>query len=163
MQVFRWLDKYFEEIFLGVFMFIMTTVIALQVFMRYVLQDSLPWSEELARYCFIWLVYLGISYAVKTERHMRIDVLHLVLKDKGKAILGIIGNLVFLAFAVFAIVYGSQISMKLLTWGQTSPALSIPVGLVYLAGPVGMGLTAIRLIQQLVQHTRFFTGKEIIR
>ena len=160
MKVIRWLDKYFEELLIGFFMLVMTVVIAVQVFMRYVMQDSLSWSEELARYCFIWLVFLGISYAVKLEKHMRIDVLFLVLKNKGKAILGIISNLLFLGFAVFAIVYGYQISSEVLAWGQVSPALNIPVGLVYMAGPVGMGLTAIRLIQQLVRYGKSLAGKE---
>ena len=160
MVVLRWLDKYFEEVLIGFFLFIMTAVIAVQVFMRYVMQDSLPWSEELARYCFIWLVFLGISYGVKMEKHMRIDVMFLVLKDKGKTILCLISNLLFLGFAVFAILYGYQIAAQVLEWGQTSPALKLPVGLVYMAGPVGMGLTAIRLIQQIIQQGKVLAGKE---
>jgi TRAP-type C4-dicarboxylate transport system permease small subunit len=51
--------------------------------------------------------------------------------------------------------------MKLLTWGQLSPALSLPIGFVYLAGPIGMGLTSIRLIQQIVQQVKILFGKEV--
>ncbi|MEH7245462.1 TRAP transporter small permease [Neobacillus niacini] len=161
MKVLKWLDEHFEELLLGIFTVIMVIVTAAQVFMRFVLENSLTWSEELARYSFIWLVYLGISYGVKKQRHIKIDAVFLLLKDKGKIVLAIVGNLLFLAFAIFVLVYGYDIAMKLLTWGQTSPALHIPVGLVYLAGPVGMGLTAIRLLQQLFQQGKELFKKEL--
>jgi len=162
MKILKWLDKYFEEIFIGIFSVVMVAVIAIQVFMRFVLDDSLSWSEELARYCFIWLVYLGISYGVKKQQHMKVDVILLLLKDKWKIALGIIGNLLFLAFAIFVVFNGYDIAMKVFNWGQLSPALNLPIGFVYLAGPIGMGLTAIRLIQQLVQQVSLLMKKEII-
>jgi TRAP-type C4-dicarboxylate transport system permease small subunit len=162
MKLVKWLDEHFEELFLCLFSSIMVIVIGLQVFMRYVLQDSLSWSEELARYCFIWLVYMGISLGAKKKRHMSVDVVSLAFKDKGKIILSMIGNLLFLAFALFVSINGYQVTMKLLTWGQSSPALNIPVGLVYLAGPIGMGLTAIRLLQQLFHQIKRLVDKEAV-
>ena len=158
MKGLRWLDKHIEEVLLVVFSVIMVTAIFMQVFMRYVLGSSLAWSEELARYCFIWLVYLGISYGVKKQRHIKVDVVLILLKDKWKVVLNIIANLIFLAFAIFVIVYGYSIASRLLAFGQTSPALQLPMGLVYLATPIGMGLTAFRLIQQLVQLVRTLLG-----
>lgn len=161
MKLLKWLDEHFEELFIGIFALIMVVVIAVQIFMRYVMDSSLSWSEELARYCFIWLVYLGISFGVKKQRHMSVDVVPLLLKGKWKIAVRMIGNILFLAFAVFAIFYGYEVTMKLLTWGQLSPALDLPVGFVYLAGPIGMGLTAIRLIQQLVHQASNLVKKEI--
>jgi TRAP-type C4-dicarboxylate transport system permease small subunit len=163
MKIVKWLDEHFEELFLCLFSSIMVIVIGFQVFMRYVLQDSLSWSEELARYCFIWLVYLGISLGAKKKRHMSVDIAFLAFKDQGKIILSMIGNLLFLAFALFVIINGYQVTIKLLTWGQSSPALNLPVGLVYLAGPIGMGLTAIRLLQQLFQQIKMLMGKEAVQ
>jgi TRAP-type C4-dicarboxylate transport system permease small subunit len=93
---------------------------------------------------------------------MSVDVVSLAFKDKGKIILSMIGNLLFLAFALFVSINGYQVTMKLLTWGQSSPALNIPVGLVYLAGPIGMGLTAIRLLQQLFHQIKRLVDKEAV-
>lgn len=163
MKIIKWLDEHLEEIFISLFSLIMVVVIAIQVFMRYVLENSLSWSEELARYCFIWLVYVGISFGVKKNRHMSVDVLSLALKGKWKIGLSIVANLLFLGFAIFVILNGYEISMKLLTWGQKSPALHIPIGLVYLAGPVGMGLASIRLIQQIFQQFRRIVEKEAVQ
>lgn len=152
MKMIKWLDDHIEEVFIVFFTLLMIVSIALQVFMRYVMNNSLSWSEELARYCFIWLIYTGISLAVKKQKHMRVDAIFMFVKGKGEIILGMIGNLLFLLFALFAIAYGSEITIKILTWGQASPAINLPMWLVYLAEPVGMGLTVIRLIQLLVQQ-----------
>lgn len=162
MNILKWLDEHLEEVLIGIFSLIMVVVIALQIFMRYVMDNSLSWSEELARYCFIWLVYLGISLAVKKGRHMSVEILLVVLKGKAKIILNIISNLLFLSFALFAVFYGYEISVKLLTWGQSSPALNLPVGLVYLATPVGMGLTAIRLLQQIIDQVKALSKKAVL-
>lgn len=149
MKVIKWLDAHLEEVCLVILSAIMVVIIFLQVFMRYVMENSLSWSEELARYCFIWLVYIGISYGVKKERHIKVDVLLLFFKNKGKTVLYIISNLLFLVFAIIIMIYGYGIAEKILQFGQTSPAIHIPMGLVYLATPVGMALTSIRLIQNL--------------
>ncbi|WP_202079289.1 TRAP transporter small permease [Caldalkalibacillus salinus] len=157
-HILKWLDDHLEEVFLVVFSSIMVTVIFLQVVMRQ-FGNSLSWTEELARYCFIWLVYIGISYGVKKQKHIKVDVLLLALKGKAKLILYITANLLFFVFCLFVIKYGSEISMKLLEFGQKSPANKIPMGLVYLATPIGMGLAAIRLIQQLIIQFKALFGK----
>lgn len=153
MKIIKWLDRHIEEVLLVLFSTVMVAVIFMQVVMRQ-FDSSLSWSEELARYCFIWLVYIGISYGVKKDRHIKVDVMLLVLKNKGKLILTIIANLLFIAFAVFVIRYGYDIASQLLAFGQKSPANQIPMGLIYMATPVGMGLTLIRLIQNLVKHIK---------
>ncbi|MGJ9385625.1 TRAP transporter permease DctQ [Salipaludibacillus neizhouensis] len=160
MKVLRWIDDHLEEVLLIIFSVTMVVAIALQVFMRHVMNSSLSWSEELARYCFIWLVYIGISYGVKKQRHIKVDVMLVLLKDKAKIVLNIVSNIIFLGFAIFVVIYGYDISKQLLGFGQTSPALHIPMGIVYLATPVGMGLTAIRIIQQLIKQFKALLGNE---
>lgn len=158
----RWLDDHFEEVLLVFFAGLMVIVIALQIAMRYIFNSSLSWSEELARYCFIWLVFIGVSLAVKRDKHMRVDVIFLVLKGKKKLFFEMLANVFFLFFTFIAIYYGYQITEKILTWGQTSPGLHLPMWLVYIAGPVGLGLTAIRLIQKLIQQGKNLLKSEVI-
>ncbi|GGD15649.1 C4-dicarboxylate ABC transporter [Pontibacillus chungwhensis BH030062] len=159
MRLLKLIDQRLEEALLVVFSSVMVSVIFLQVVMR-LAGNSLSWSEELGRYCFIWLVYIGISYGVKKQRHLKVDVMLLVLKDKGKLILSILSNLLFLVFAIIVMKYGSAIAMKLLSFGQQSPALHIPMGLVYLSAPIGMGLAAIRLLQNIYKQFKMLIGKE---
>ncbi|MBO8173344.1 MAG: TRAP transporter small permease [Bacillaceae bacterium] len=150
MKLLKWLDENAEKSLLIVLFSIMVVVVFFQVFMRYVMENSLSWSEELARYCFIWMIYLGISYGVRKRRHIKVDVLLLLFKGKRiKLFFSILANLLFLVFCGFVVKYGSGIALQLLEYGQKAPALQFPIGFVYMAAPVGMGLTAIRLIQNI--------------
>lgn len=161
MKILKWLDRHIEETLLIIFSTIMVTVIFLQVVMRQ-FDSSLSWSEELARYAFIWLVYIGISYGVKKDRHIKVDVVLLLLNDKSKIILSIISNLLVLFFALFVIRYGFDIALQLLNFGQKSPANQIPMGLVYMATPIGMGLTLIRLFQNIIKQIKALRGDFVV-
>lgn len=159
MKIIRWFDRHVEELLLVIFSSVMVSVIFMQVVARR-LDSSLSWSEELARFCFIWLVYIGISYGVKKQKHIKVDVLLTIVNQKWKFILNVISSLLFMIFAVFVIYYGFDIATKLLSFGQKSPALQIPMGYIYLAAPIGMGLTLIRLIQRLIRDIGMFIRKE---
>lgn len=159
MKIIKWLDAHLEESLLIFLSVLMTSSITVQVFMRYVMNSSLSWSEELARYCFIWLVYIGISYGVKMQKHIKVDVVLQFMKVRQMNIMGIIANLIFLSFSLLVIVYGNNIALQLLGWGQTSPALHVPMGFVYMAAPVGFALTSIRLIQQIILQILTLMGK----
>lgn len=158
MKIIHWVDENIEKVLLVFFSAIMVGVIFLQVVMRQ-LDHSLSWSEELARYCFIWLIYIGISFGVKKEKHVKIDVVLYLLNQKGQLLLNFIANLFFIAFAIFVIIYGYEVASQLLQFGQRSPANQIPMGLIYMATPIGMGLTLIRLIQRQIGLIRSFFSK----
>jgi len=146
-KIVKRIDKHLEEFLLVPLFSVMVFVIGAQVFMRKVLNDSLSWSEELARYCFIWLVFIGISYAVKKQRHIRITALFDKLNDKVQIVLSFIVTFVFIVFALIVVYFGYEIADKILSSNQISPSLRIPMGLVYMAAPIGMLLTVIRLLQ----------------
>lgn len=157
MKVVKWLDEHLEEILLVTIFAVMVSVIFTQVIMR-MFGNSLSWSEELGRYCFIWLVYIGISYGVKKQRHIKVDVMLLILKGKTRILLSILANLIFLVFCIVVVQYGFDIAIKLLNFGQKSPALQIPMGLVYMATPIGMGLAGVRIIQNLIVQFKTLLG-----
>ena len=70
----KWFDNAEEYLLVGSLAFNVVLVF-FQVVMRYVFQNSLSWSEELARYIFLWQTWLGASYAVKEHRHLRVEML----------------------------------------------------------------------------------------
>lgn len=156
MKVINWISKYLEESLLFLFSVTMVVVTFLQVFMRYVVGSSLSWSEELSRYCFIWLVFIAISYGVKHQKHIKMDILLSIFKEKGNLVFGILANILFLIFGLFILVYGIDISVRFIELNQTSPVMKIPIGFVYLAAPVGMGLTVIRIIQNIIQQIKLY-------
>ncbi|KPL96204.1 MULTISPECIES: TRAP transporter small permease [Vibrio] len=148
----NWLDKYFENTIAVILLVIMTAAIFLQVVSR-TFDYSIAWTEELARYCFIWLVYIGISFAVSRKSHIKIEAIAMLIDEKEKKYLSLFSDFVFLAFSVVILFKSTQMVANLYYLGQTSPALGLPMWIVYLAGPVGFALTSIRLIQQMVSTT----------
>lgn len=143
------IDEHLEGIFLVVLIALMSIIIGVQVFMRYVIQASLSWSEEIARYMFIWLTYIGISYGVKTRRHIKVDAALLLLSDKKKNIVYLLSDLIFLVFAVIVVLKGVQVAQLIIKLGQYSPALGIPMGYVYIAPVVGFSMVCVRLVQNI--------------
>lgn len=127
----------------------MTLIIAMQVFNRYVLQNSLDWSEELGRYLFIWSVYMGCSYATKEDRHLEVTVIRGYIKGKLKKILMTLVHGFSIAFCLFCVVYGVQMLLFLMNTGQKTPALEIKMYWVFAAVPVGLGLMAVRTALRL--------------
>lgn len=146
MKLLKWLDEHFEAYTL-VFLSVLTVaIIFIQVVMRYVFSNSLTWTEELARYAFIWLIYIGVSYGVKKKKHLRVDAFSMLFKRKGQIVISMIANLSFLVFVVVMTFFGMEVVTKV---ARESAALQIPLTWVYLAPVVGFILTTIRLIQNL--------------
>lgn len=107
-----------------------------QVFSRYVLESPSTVTDEMARFLFIWVALLGGAYTLGQRRHLAIDLLpqvtsgHLRLAVNG-AIIVAIGT-----FAALVMIYGGlDLVNRTLATGQVSPALRMPMGLVYIAIP----------------------------
>jgi TRAP-type C4-dicarboxylate transport system permease small subunit len=157
MTLLKWLDENIESTLLIILSILTVVVVFTQVFMRYVLDSSLVWSEELARYAFIWMIYIGVSYGVKRQAHISVDAVALLFKRKGKFILGLCANIAFLTFAVILTYFSFEVVVQVT---RSSPAMDIPMQLVYAAPMVGLLLTAIRVIQRMkIQIDNFRSGE----
>lgn len=119
----------------------------IQVLCRYFLKVSVPWTEELARFSFIWATMLGASSLVKTKGHPAVDALTGKLTGTPKYIQELIVCLIMLAMCYIGVKYGFQLVKK--TMRQLSPVMKIPYGYVYLSYPVGCIAMIIHLLSQL--------------
>jgi TRAP-type C4-dicarboxylate transport system permease small subunit len=107
---------------------IMLFVIFLQVIFRYVLHNSLTFSEELARYLFVWTVFLGSAVVAKDNGHIVVGAL---VQAKYTKIAAYVSTMIF----VIILFYQSLRMMRLSSF-QHSPALGISMSWVYLAIPI---------------------------
>ncbi|WP_242965247.1 TRAP transporter small permease [Petroclostridium xylanilyticum] len=146
----KFLDKHLEDYILVAFMAIMSVVIFFQVIMRYVFRSSLTWSEELARYLFVWIVYFAISYAVKERKHIKIEAALYLMPKNVRPYMPIIGDIIVFVFSAFIIVTSWEIVLRQASGGQISPAMRIPMQYIYAAPFVGFTLTAFRTIQVII-------------
>jgi tripartite ATP-independent transporter DctM subunit len=105
-----------------------------QVFFRYVLNNSLPWPEEVARLGFVWVVFLGMALAIHRDAHLRIDLVDRLPGDLGATIS--VGFRVVMVAAACAALAHHGFELVSRAMGAT-PALRIPIGYLYGAVPAG--------------------------
>ncbi len=149
----NFLDK-IEEVVSASCLAGMALIIAIQVFQRYVLQSSLDWSEELARYLFIWSVYVGCSYATQKDRHLEVTILRNVFGPTVAKYVTIAAYICTIGFCLCVTVWGFQMVQFLAGTGQKTPALEVQMYWVFLSVPVGMGLMALRTAQRTLSIFR---------
>lgn len=139
----------FEENVASMFYLVMLIDILYAVFMRYVMKDAFQAGEEIARYCMIWGVYFGVSTGTKKRAHLGIDMLVDRMPAKIKKIVTFCSDLVVLAVYIILTVTGCFLVLKTIQTGQLTPATQIPFYIVYLALPVGFGLSTLRVIMNI--------------
>ena len=119
-------------------------VVLLQVGMRYLLSYPNPWSEEVSRFCFIWMSLLGASLAVERRAHFGFDQIMDGLAPRAKRSVEVFAGAVVLIFALLLIITG--VVLIDLTMGERSSALNLPVALVYASVPVAGVLMGVHLL-----------------
>ena len=119
-------------------------LVILQVFFRYVLNSSLSWSEEAARYLFIWSAVLGFSSSVHAGRLFSFDMVARRLDARGRAVCAVLFVIAAAGFLWALVVSGGALVAGTVT--QSSPAMNLPMAVPYAALPVGGLLIALHFL-----------------
>ena len=130
---------------LALLMAAMVVIISAQVWYRFVLNDPLSWSEELGRYIFVWISFIGAAAAVRYQLHLGIDLLQKYLPPALYRYVVIVVNLITQIFLLVIIFWGFKI-LGVIKF-QTSPSMHIPMIYPYLAVPVGSILMLINSLR----------------
>lgn len=128
---------------------IMVVSIFLQVFFRYVIGAPLFWSEEISRYAFIWVVFIGAALATKRGSHIGVDYFVSRLSERSQQIIATIVSLLVLAFIVIVVVNSFPLIHS--NMSQKSPAIRIVMGYVFLAIPLGFSMMFIYISDSLIR------------
>lgn len=123
------------------------TIVILQVFFRYGLNSSLSWSEEAARYLFIWSAVLGFSSSVEARRLFRFDLLARRLSARGQMVCAALFVVAAAGFLWALVIHGSALVAG--TTSQSSPAMGLSMAVPYAALPVGGALMALHFLASL--------------
>ena len=113
-------------------------VVFAQVVSRYIFNDPFSWTEELAKFLQVWIVLLASSVCIREGTHLMVDYLVHYLPKTFRRMLSIFVTLLMMVF--ISVIIASGIKMMTLTWTDTSPALHIRMGIIYLVFPVAGGL-----------------------
>lgn len=107
----------------GLGLVLMTALIAAQVFWRYVLNDSIVWTEPASVMIMGWFIFLGAAIGIREGYHLSFDVLLYVLPEKAKLVLYTISDIAVGAFGLGMIWYGWELAAK--TAHNSVPSLGI--------------------------------------
>ncbi|MFI3174473.1 MAG: TRAP transporter small permease [Bacillota bacterium] len=120
MKVLKFLVCNIEELITAIFLVVMTVLVSINVFLRYVMNTGIVWSEEFATACFVWAVFIGAAACYKKKAHVGVDMLVNQLPAFAQKIVGIVVNIILLVFNSY---------LTYLTWLylQTSYTKTTPV------------------------------------
>lgn len=140
---------------LGFYGMIVATIVV-EVVRRFVLEYSSIWGEEIARYAFIYLAWVGASIAVKDRAHIRIDVIMHYVSDRVKALIYLFGDLCMLGLAILALITAIESLEISIRFGSVTHGLRISLAWFLAAVPLGFTLIIYRLLQSIRRDWRDF-------
>ncbi|MGB0843549.1 MAG: TRAP transporter small permease [Alphaproteobacteria bacterium] len=156
MGILRHLDKNAERWLLLLFYVMLVVTMAVEVLRREVFAFSSIWGEEIVRYSFIYLAWVGASAAVKERAHIRIDVVMHYLSPRIKTLLYIFGDLVMFAVAIIALFWSFETVLVSAKFGSVTDGLRISKVWFLMAVPLGFTLIIWRLCQSLYRDVISF-------
>lgn len=137
----------------------MSLAVLLNVILRYAFNSGLTWSEELSRYFFVWMVFLGAVAALKDKMHLGVDIVVNALPKKLQKVVFVVSNGLVL-YILWIVVDGSW-KMSVLNMNSTGPATGMPLSYLYgigvLTGIWMMVLVAVSVFKALKNETEDFT------
>ncbi len=147
MKVLKWLHDNLKELLLILLLICMVLIMGIQVFARYVMNQSLSWSEELTQYMFVWATFISVSYCVKKRISIKIEQLINSLTDPGRTWLRLMRHTLVFIFCFIMLPYCVTYVQQSIQFSATSAALKIPMCYIQSAPLVGFSLLTIRVAQ----------------
>lgn len=120
------------------------------------------WTEELARYIFIWVSYLAVSLAIQSRTNIRVDIVHNSLSTSNQNALWLTIDILTLGFTALIFYMGmTHVSMQI-EYPQTTPALGLSYYIPYLILPIGFGMMFIRCGQDFYKQFKKSSARDIL-
>jgi TRAP-type C4-dicarboxylate transport system permease small subunit len=141
----------FEEYVCVFFFLLIFILMSMQVFTRYLLGITFAWNEEMARYVFVWLTFVGAAYACKQDAHIKIEIgyefINRRLPRSGQIALQILKQLLTIGFLLQLIYFGYILADR--SWRFRSQAMQIPQFYLYISVVIGAALFLVRELQAI--------------
>lgn len=137
------------EIWLAsILLLILLALLTFQVISRYVFSIPVPWTEEIARYTFVWVIFLGAAYVASDTKHLSVTLISDRLGEQAHRVLIRVVALITLATTGYVAYAG--IAFVESTAPLASPGSGISMATVYVAGVVGMTLMTIHSLETII-------------
>lgn len=150
-RVLEALNRNAERWALLMFYVMLVATMFIEVLRREILSYSSIWGEEIVRYSFIYLAWIGCAAAVRERGHIRIDVLLEYLGPRAKAVVYIFGDIVMFIVALVALYYSYETLHIAMKFGNVTHGLRIEQAWFLAAVPIGFALVIFRLVQSFLR------------
>lgn len=148
-----------EQIFVGLALLAITSLLFINVILRYFFSSALSWAEEASRYGVVWIVFIGASICVCKGSHIVVDALTAKLSARWQRPFALGVTFFSILFCCVFTILSLRLTLRIAEFGQMSTTLGIPMLYVYGAMPVGGALMTLRYAQQA---WRLLRGKETL-
>ena len=154
-RVLRPIRRSVEVIIVALFA-VLTSAVFVQVIARYVFNQPPAWTEELARFCQVWIILLSCSICLRKGSHLAVDYLGPLLAPGIRKAVAVFTGCLVAIYSAVVVIWGVRLLMIGLV--QTSPAMQLNMGLIYLVFPVAGGLMLLESILATVARARGSEG-----
>ena len=136
----------FDGLLSCIFLCILTLLLFIEVVSRYFFHHSSALNSEIAGQCFIWFIYLSISYVTGQKNHIVVDIAPMIFPKSWLKVIDVISNIIFLVFSAIMTVYGTMLVMSTIEYQFTLTISGISMGVVYSIIPFAFGIMTVRLL-----------------
>lgn len=155
MKALKWLDEHFEEFILIIFLILISCIELMQVICRNVpFVPSLTWAEELCRFLWIATVFISVPYTIRTATALRVTALIDILPWKVRNIVDIVVDAITAVLMAVMTYYSVVVLQRIIESGEVSPAILLPMWIMYLIVLIGFALAVVRSIQMFIIHIK---------
>jgi C4-dicarboxylate transporter DctQ subunit len=147
----KFLDHRFEEIVGVVLLSVVIVLIFVGVVLRLVFHSGMPEQEELSRILYVIMVFMGASYGLSKNDHIRVTFLYGYLNDSGKKIMRIITDAIWVFFHLYMIYFSIIVFQQMSLRPAYSSALNIGLHTIFATVPVAFSLMTFRIVQIFVR------------
>jgi len=157
--VFAKIEKYLytlTEVLVFLLFVVMVILVFLQVYTRFLTDNSITWSEELSRFVMIWMIFLASTLTFRTNSHIAVDNVVKLFPSKIRVFIEVVAHLFMLAF-IAVVLWGAFIVIPT-TAIQTSPSNNIVMAYVYISIPISMAIIALEVLKRLYNMIHIIRG-----
>ena len=147
--MFRAIEKYFEPVVIVTTLGAIIILVFADVIARFAFSTSISVANELARLSFVYMIYFGVSYAIRERRHMRVTIALDAAPEGLRRWLLLLAELVFLAYSVVVCWLGVVITAQAIERGKILSATQWPTSVLYSAIIISGALSTLRLLHSV--------------
>jgi TRAP-type C4-dicarboxylate transport system permease small subunit len=141
--------KYFEELLASIAISIVVISAFYGVISRYILNNPVAWSNEVATIAFTWTVFLGAAAAWKNNKHIHLDLVYNFFPNKIKIISDWLKNIILIIFIAFALYLSIQFTIT--AYNKPTAILRIPFSYVDVPVVIFFSSIILRSIQKIIK------------